>query len=120
MGGPASNKNSISVQTGGIIGSAVAVGPHARSKVLAQRSELSHAQTDELTGLLDRLIEGLGHETDSEVRADALAVRAEIHRKKVNLSLVRPALKGIAASLASVQSLSDIATNVLSLVRHIG
>lgn len=119
MGGQAKSRNGISLQTGKISDSAIAVGDYAQAKVVARRAVLSRAQTDELVQLLDSLIDRLGRAEDAEVRADAEAVRAEIQRKKVNLSLVRPALKGIAAGLGSVQSLSDIAANVLTMVRHL-
>jgi hypothetical protein len=69
---------------------------------------------------MDGLIARIGEAMDEEVRTDAEAVRAELQRKKVNLGLMRPALKGIAASLGAAQSLSDLVTNILNLVRHLG
>jgi hypothetical protein len=100
-------------------GSAIAVGDSANAEVVSERSELSTESVLELTRLIDTLIAQIGRTEDDEVMGDAQAVRAELQRKRVNLSLIRPALKGIAASLGTVQSVADIATNALNLIRHL-
>jgi hypothetical protein len=86
---------------------------------LIKPAELSPESVTELTQLMDSLIKQLGPAADEEVVGDAQAVRAELQRKRVNLGLIRPALKGIAASLGAFQSAADIATNVLNLIRHL-
>lgn len=113
-------RSSISLQAGDITDSAIAAGNHASAKIGSRKIELSPAQTSEIEQILDLIIFRLGRLEETEVRQDAEAVREEVRRKKVNVGLLRPALKGIAASLASVQSLSDIAANLLALTRHLG
>jgi hypothetical protein len=102
-----------------VSGSAIAVGDRASATVLINRAELSRESVLELTQLMDSLIRQIGQSADEEVVGDAQAVRAELQRKRVNLGLIRPALKGIAASLGTFQSAADIANNVLNLIRHL-
>jgi hypothetical protein len=102
-----------------VSGSAIAVGKGANASVLNEHAELSRESVMELTQLMDSLINQIGRSADEEVVGDAQAVRAELGRNRVNLGLIRPALKGIAASLGTLQSAADIATNVLNLIRHL-
>jgi hypothetical protein len=103
---------------GPVSGSAIAIGDGSSAR-LTTRSDLPPAVLKHLTELVDNLIDRLGDSADDEVRADAAAVRAELEKKKINLGLLRPALKGIAASLGAAQSLSDLVTNILSLVSRL-
>jgi hypothetical protein len=108
------------VRAGDVSGSAIAVGEGAKASVENKGGGLSQESVVELTELMDSLIKQISRVADEEVVGDAQAVRAELQRKRVNLGLIRPALKGIAASLGTFQSAADIATNVLNLIRHLG
>jgi hypothetical protein len=120
LGATHKTHSEIRVRVGDVSGSAIAVGKDANASVLDNSAELSREFVLELTQLMDSLINQIGRSADEEVVSDAQAVRAELNRKRVNLGLIRPALKGIAASLGAFQSAADIATNVLNLIRHLG
>jgi hypothetical protein len=94
------------------------MGDGSSSKVVVH-AEMPTAVVTQLIELMDDLIARLDEGADEEMRADAAAVRAELAKKKVNLRLIRPALKGVAASIGTAQSMSDLVTNILSLVGHL-
>jgi hypothetical protein len=119
LGATYKTRSETRVRVGDVSGSAIAVGDGASARVFNKRVELRAESVRELTQLMDSLINQIGRSADEEVVGDAQAVRAELQRKRVNLGLIRPALKGIAASLGTLQSAADIATNVLNLIRHL-
>jgi hypothetical protein len=120
LGATNRTRNEARVQARDVSNSAIAVGDGASAKVLNKRVELSQESVRELTQLMDALIAQIRRAENQELIDDAQAIRAELQRKRVNLGLIRPALKGLAASLGTVQSAADIASNVLGLIKHLG
>jgi len=112
------------VSTGDISRSAVAVGKGAHASNTGDSNnsgrELGEAKA-ELTRLVQLLEEReLGIDQKDDVKDDVLAVRSELDKKKPNLRLIRPALKGIVASLGPAQALATLAAQVLTIVRRLG
>lgn len=114
-------REAIQFSAGDVAQSAVAVGTgaHASNDVSSKNRDLSEAKAvlAKLSGLLEE--QELRIEQKKEVQDEVLAVRSELDKNRPNLSLIRPALKGIVASLGPAQALATLAAQVLTIVHRL-
>jgi hypothetical protein len=54
-----------------------------------------------------------------DIRAEVLAVRGELDKKKPNFRLLRSALRGVVASLGPAEALATIAAHVADIVQRL-
>ncbi len=98
----------------------IAIGEGASASV----NQSSPPTQEELIGLLDEFIRSLGSYDDTlfnshSIRESAIAARTEAARPSPRWRVIRRLLKGIAASVSGVATLTDAINNLEALVARI-
>ncbi len=108
------------IRTGNVHGQGIVIGHHSSASVvnsLPQMQRETIAQIDEFVRLLDSF-EGFVPDV-SDVRGAAEAAKAEAEEPSPRWGVIRGLLKGIAAAVAGVASLTDAVRNIQDLVAHL-